>query len=243
MDYTHPADVLKFSRPLWKHQSDVINRFANKSEAALFHEMGTGKTTSAIGWMRWKYREAQVVLPTLILSPIATLENWREEIVRNAPLHVSTEVVILHGKESKRIKDIEKGKIVITNPESLDMNDLHAMLVLNGFDIVIVDESHRFKNHQAKRFKRLISISDFAKHRMIMTGTPILNSYLDLWSQFRILDKGQSFTENFYLFREKYFRDQNAGWKGKPKYFPCYVPKPDIEADITSTIEIGRAHV
>lgn len=235
-----PSEALKFNRPLWKHQADTLDRFAYLNEAALLHEMGTGKTTSAIAWLRAKYNQNRSVVPTLIVSPVATLYNWLEEIQRNAPEKVFESSVVLEGSARKRldiIKDSE-AKIYITNPEALDMADVASALrdkTRNG--AFVGDEAHRFKNHKSKRLGVLLSITDFCRYRMILTGTPILNSYLDLWALWRILDRGETFGMNFFVFRERYFRDANIAWKGKPKYFPNYVPKPGIDADISKMID------
>jgi SNF2 family DNA or RNA helicase len=96
---------------------------------------------------------------------------------------------------------------------------------------------HRFKDPKSKRLKTLLGLTGRAKHKIIMTGTPILNSYLDLWAQFMILDGGKTFGNNFFVFRAKYFRDKNAGWASKPGYFPDWVPKPGIEAEISRLID------
>lgn len=235
-----PSEALKFSRPLWKHQADTLDRFAPENEAALLHEMGTGKTTSAIAWLRAKYNMRREVLPTLIVSPVATLYNWMEEIERNAPAKVYESAVVLEGSARKRIEILRdsEARIFVTNPEALDMAPLVAALrekVAGG--VSITDEAHKFKGFpKSKRREALTSITDFCKHRMILTGTPILNSYLDLFGLWRILDRGETFGLNPYVFRERYFRDANIGWKGKPKYFPHYVPKADIEAEISAMI-------
>jgi SNF2 family DNA or RNA helicase len=239
-----PSEVIKFSRPLWKHQADVLDRFAHKHEAALLHEMGTGKTTSAIAWLRAKYNLGGQILPTLIVSPVATLHNWREEIERNAPPKVLDATLILEGSQMKRIKLLEEPdkKIFITNPEAFDMQLLSDSL-RKRFKIVIVDEVHRFKNPKSKRLQRLLWVSDSTEHRMILTGTPILNSYLDLWAQWRILDRGSTFGMNFYSFRNRYFEDENIRWKGQPKYFPKYVPKKGIAPEISALIDFKASRV
>jgi SNF2 family DNA or RNA helicase len=62
------------------------------------------------------------------------------------------------------------------------------------------------------------------KHRYILTGTPILNSPLDLYQQYKILDAGETFGKNYFAFRAEYFRDDNTFLVGKHNYFPKFVP-------------------
>ena len=201
--------------------------------------MGTGKTTSAIAWLRAKYNVNKAVLPTLIVSPVATLYNWLEEIERNAPSKVFDSAIVLEGSEKKRVERIRDSgaKIFITNPEALDMANVALALRSQAPRCAVIDEAHRFKNPKSKRLGALLSITDSVEHRMILTGTPILNSYLDIFALWRILDRGETFGLNFFVFRERYFRDANVAWKGKPKYFPNYVPKPGIDVEISAMID------
>lgn len=235
-----PSEAIKFSRPLWQHQANTLDRFAYVNEAALLHEMGTGKTTSAIGWLRAKYNINKRVVPTLIVSPVATLYNWVEEFERNSPKGVFDSVVVLVGTEKQKlalIREDSGNQIFITNPETLGTASVVKALRERGFMAAVVDEVHRFKNYKSKRLAALLSITDSTIYRMVLTGTPILNSYLDIWALWRVLDLGDTFGLNFFVFREKYFVDANAGWKSNAKYFPNYVPKPGIDSEISAMID------
>lgn len=231
---------LKFERPLWEHQFKTAKRFEQKNEMALLHEMGTGKTTSAIAWFRCKCFQEKKVLKTLIVSPIATLWGWEKEFQDNTPENVHSKVIVVHDKNPK--KKYEKAsdetkKIFIVNQEALTSEKMYELLKAQNFECVIVDESQNFKSHKSKRLKKLLTLSDKAAFRAVLTGTLILNSYEDIWAVWRILDKGTTFGDSFFHFRHKYFRDANAAWKGKTNYFPAYVPKPRIESEITSLID------
>lgn len=239
-----PSEVIKFSRPLRKHQAEVLDRFAAQNEAALFHEQGCGKTMSAIALLRAKYNYANAILPTLIVSPVATLYNWENEFKLNAPEKVQEAVGVLYGTAKQRLKVLKSGKkIFIINPEALQMENVVCELQKMHFSCVVVDESHRFKNHKSKRFIVLSKLAAHAEHRIIMTGTPLLNSYLDLWAQFYLLDGGKTLGNNFFVFRNEFFEDKNAGWRGKQNYFPDYRPKPNIDERLTALIEAKSSRV
>lgn len=251
-----PSEALKFLRPLRDHQKQALDRFAFHSEAALFWEMGTGKTTEAISWLRCKYNIAREVTPTLIVSPVATLYNWLDEFKINAPAAVVAQVLVPYmrtrrvkytGKERAEVIRGTAARIVIVNPEALDNDDVAGALLHHAPRNVIVDEAHKFKSHEMhtgnarsrkpSRLSKLATIADRADNRMIMTGTPILNSYLDLWAQFRILDGGRTFGTNFYSFRERYFEDKNLRWRGQPKYFPKWEPKSDAHTELSRLLD------
>lgn len=240
-----PSEAIKFKRPLRAHQIEDLDRFAPEKEMALFWEMGTGKTTSAIAWLRTKYNIEKDVSKTLIVSPVATLQNWVEEFKINAPEKVAAECFVPYMK-TKRVKytlmqrcaaivSTDK-KIIILNPESLDSKDVVNALCKWAPKNLILDEAHRMKGHKTTRLAALLKISDRVENRAILTGTPILNSYLDLWAQYRILDRGETFGQNFFVFRARYFYDKNVSFAGKAQYYPDWQPKPGIAQEISQLL-------
>lgn len=241
---------LKFSRPLWEHQKDAIKRFAVSNAAALFWDVGTGKTTAAIGILRAKYASAQEVLPTLILTKTAVVWNWEKEFKNNSPEKVHITVSVLYGKGSRKLSGKERIKLLddpekrifIVNHEALTIKGFPEALAKKCFRCIVVDESQSFKNHKAKRLQALLRFSDMAKFRIILTGTPVLQSLLDLWAQFRFLDSGKTFGNNFFVYRNTYFIDKNAGMP-PGRYFPNFVPKPSAAKDVADKIARLAMHV
>lgn len=73
------------------------------------------------------------------------------------------------------------------------------------FDMVVIDESSGFKNHQAKRFKALKRIRPRIKRIVELTGTPSPNGLMDLWSQIYLLDRGQRLGKTIGQYRERWF--------------------------------------
>ena len=226
------------TRKLWKHQEDFLRKFKDAPNAAMFFEMGTGKTMTAAHWMRHKMNADKAILPTLILSPLATLHNWKRTITEEAP-RLAEHIAIAHGKNKDEALEYP---IVIANYEILDSTLCHATLKKIKPAIIICDESHKIKSGQSKRFKTLLTFSDYAKYRLIMTGTPILNSYLDLWAQFRFLDGGRTLYDNFFVFRAKYFRDHNAGMPSG-RHFPDWRPLPGTAAELSEKIKEKSSRV
>ena len=233
-----PLELLTFTREPWQHQKDALVRFADEPTFALWHDMGVGKTTTAILILRWKYLCHRQVLPTLIISPVATLWNWQDEFKKNAPEGVSSAVQVLYGSGVERVKMLADpaARIFITNPECLTMPTVVEELVKKNFYAVVLDEAHKFKDHKAKRFAALLKVSDRASVRGMLTGTPILKSYLDIWAQFRFLDKGRTFFPNFYVFMRKYFVDKNAGMP-KEIHFPKWEPAPEARNEFLTKLE------
>ena len=104
---------------------------------------------------------------------------------------------------------------------------------------MIIDESHCFKNPSAKRTHQVINISDSIKYKLILTGTFACDE-LDVWSQYRILNKN-IFGENFFVFRNTYFYDANAGMP-RERYFPNWKPHKHMQNEVEKRIN-SCAHI
>ena len=222
-----------YIRP-WSHQATAISRAKDLNAFALFFEMGTGKTATAINIIREKNAAAHKTLKTLILCPLIVVENWRREFLTHGP-ELQNQVVALNGKSSKaKIRQLQKAllankNIFILNLDSVNF-DIWKEITKHRFDALILDESHRCKDPKTKRTKAVIKFADRTGVKLILTGTPVLNSLLDLWGQIRILSRS-ILPENFYVFQASYFRDKNAGMS-REKYFPDWQPLPNSMARI-----------
>lgn len=96
-----------------------------------------------------------------------------------------------------------------------------------GFEFLAIDESHKFKTHNSTRTKamHLLSLQKQLKYRFILTGSPVLQSALDLWAQFYILNP-EILGANYYSFLREYFYDANADMPPHV-HFPNWIPKDE----------------
>ncbi len=231
---------MQYRVPPFAHQLNAIEIAKSKRDLALFWEMGTGKTAAIINILRHKFAETKSVRRTLILSPLVTLRNWKDEFGVHSNIKTQ-DIVVLGGSGRKRLQDFDKyalnqNKIVIMNYDFMQNGEIVSRLLEWAPDILVADESHLIKNHSSKRAKNVAMISDICKHRFILTGTPILNSPLDLYMQFRVLDGGETFGKNFFTFRARYFEDVNSRWAQRPGYFPKWEPRPDKFGEMNELI-------
>ena len=74
------------------------------------------------------------------------------------------------------------------------------------FDMVIIDELSSFKSNQAKRFKALRKVLPASRRVVGLTGTPAPNSFMDLWAELYLLDRGERLGKTIGCYREEYFR-------------------------------------
>lgn len=219
------SDSFFLQKP-WDHQLKVFNEAKDLTEYALFFDMGTGKTFSLINLLRYKYIRHKGLLKTLILCPLIVTENWANEFRKYSKID-SKSIAVLTGPGKERAKLLRDGKakIFITNYEALIMPDVYVALQAWGPEVIVLDESHRCKDGTAQRTKRALELSADTMYRYLLSGTPVLNNALDLFYQFKIMDRGATFGANFTVFRGTYFYDRNARMPAH-RHFPDWRIRP-----------------
>lgn len=230
------------SHPLWQHQVQAIRAAEVEPNIGLFFEQGTGKSRTMIEILRRHYAKAERIKRTLILCPLIVCENWKREFAQYSKIDPNC-IVILKGSAKIRKATIMQlmrqrpNSIVVTNYESMQMSDLVQVLHHWHPEILVCDESQRCKSPESLRARAVVTIADITQNNYILTGTPILQSPMDLYMQFRILDRGETFGRNFYAFRSQYFYDANANRKGTQNYHPDWRIKQSGNDDIQAKVQ------
>ncbi len=162
----------------------------------LADDMGLGKTIQVIGLLALE-RERGQPGPTLLIGPTSVLGNWQKEIEKFAP-HLTS--IIHHGggreQDAATFKELcRKHDLVITS-YTLARKDIKLLESLH-WRRVVLDEAQQIKNPKAAQTKAVLKLA--ADARLALTGTPMENRLLDLWSIFNFLNPG-------YLGRQTHFR-------------------------------------
>ncbi len=165
----------------------------------LADDMGLGKTLQVIARLLHERSEITPQTPTLLIAPTSVLGNWEYEVKRFAP---QLKVLIHHGQQRTKASDdwqnsLQDVDLLITS-YSLIRRDSTLFKSITWHRIVL-DEAQNIKNPQAQQSKAIMSLN--ARHRLALTGTPIENRLLDLWSIFHFLNPG-------YLGKQATFRKQ-----------------------------------
>ena len=158
----------------------------------LADDMGLGKTIQTITLLLSKEEKR-----SLIITPTSVLYNWKNEFEKFAP---SLKVGIIHGSLKKRSSLLDEFKdydVLLTTYGTL-RRDLHLYEDKN-FDFCIIDEGQNIKNKSSKISEAVKSIK--ANCKIALTGTPIENNLLELWSIF-------DFIMPMYLFSEDKFKEK-----------------------------------
>jgi TATA-binding protein-associated factor len=136
-------------------------------------------------------------LPSLIICPPSVSGHWQQEIKQYAPFLSCVAYVGPPAERSRLRGQIDSADIVITSYE-ICRNDNDAFRGIN-WNYCVLDEGHLIKNSKAKNtlaVKQLLS-----NHRLILSGTPIQNNVLELWSLFDFLMPGFLGTEKVFMDR------------------------------------------
>ena len=141
----------------------------------------------------------------LVIAPLRVArDTWPTEIQKWSHLRSLTYAVAVGTLKERKAALMQRADITIINRENLQWLIDDSGFPFD-FDMVIIDELSSFKNHKAKRFKSLMKVRPYI-HRIIgLTGTPSSNGLMDLWAEFKLLDKGQRLGRFITQYRMNYF--------------------------------------
>jgi superfamily II DNA or RNA helicase len=161
----------------------------------LADEMGLGKTLQTLAFLRFIRRKNPGAAPMLIVCPTSLVFNWISEAQKFTP---ELKMLALHGpNRHQHFAQIPQSDIVVTS-YALARRDADRYREFE-FDTVVLDEAQHIKNRQTQNAHAVKAVK--AAHRIVLTGTPLENSVLDLWSIFDFLMPG-------YLGAAKDFRER-----------------------------------
>ncbi|HAB15840.1 MAG TPA: DEAD/DEAH box helicase [Verrucomicrobiota bacterium] len=164
------------------YQKEGFNFLANMSRlklgGILADDMGLGKTLQTLAWLTWLHdQHKKDPKPTLVLCPASVLHNWRREAERFTP---HFKVLVLQSGQARHNlrKQIPEHDIVVTNYAIL-RRDLEELAKFE-FRSLVLDEAQFIKNPNAQVTLAVKEIE--SGQRLALTGTPLENRLLDLWS-------------------------------------------------------------
>jgi superfamily II DNA or RNA helicase len=162
----------------------------------LADDMGLGKTLQALAFCAWLRATVKISAPALVVCPTSLVANWLREAARFTP-HLKTLNFTGQDRAARRA-EISRADLVVTSYAIL-RRDIERLRELD-FGLVVLDEAQHIKNRGSQNAQGAKMLR--ASHRLILTGTPLENSVLDLWSLFDFLVPGYLGTAAD--FRERY---------------------------------------
>lgn len=199
----------------------------NKLCGILADEMGLGKTIQTLMYLQFRRKHGNPKGPILVVCPTSLVHNWIEEAERFVP---DMKTLMISGSKRKSLfGQISEVDIVVTS-YALLRRDLDRYLETE-FDMVVLDEAQAIKNRSSQNAKSAKALR--ADHRMVLTGTPIENSLLDLWSILDFLMPGYLGSAND--FKDRYeipigkLQDANAQARLKQRVQPFILRRTKTE--------------
>ena len=170
------------------YQRDAREFIREHRRVALFLDCGLGKTVICLDLLD-RYRN---MLPALVVAPLRCVTNvWPVEIEK---FEFNLTCLPVHGPKKEQQLKSRRANVLVTNYESLGwLQDKFKMAGIMPFKTIIFDESSRLKSPTSKRTNFAQSIAKHIPNRILLTGTPIPQSYADLWSQVFMLNRGETF--------------------------------------------------
>lgn len=187
----------------YAHQRAGLAFLSHLNGGALLWEMGLGKTKTAIDYAEYLNQQgrdagAWVPLKVLVICPNTVMRNWGAEIEKHAG---HSDWVIPRGTLVARAERLAEARYTIVNCEALSHAHFAVALRNIAWDLVVVDESTRFKTPEAARTKALMKLN--ARRRVILTGTPITGKPQDAFVQFEWVKPG-TFGKSYWAFAQRY---------------------------------------
>jgi len=201
--------VFAFKTKPYKHQLDGFEAAKNRKYYGLFWEMGLGKTKTALDIAAWKYSQHRIN-GLLVVTLNGVHRNWiRKEVPAHFPFSSAAAFWdpnrVEHGMRG--IIESEKFAIATINFDSVHTKkgeQFCKRFLTQRRAMMVVDESHCMKSPSARRTRAIIRIGKLAASKMIMTGTPVANSPLDVFKQFEFLSPSILQERNYTTFKRRY---------------------------------------
>jgi SNF2 family DNA or RNA helicase len=206
----------RFKTTPYQHQLEAFNISCEKEYFALLMEQGTGKTKVIIDTACHLYGLGRIE-GVLVIAPNGVHRNW---ILNEIPTHhpewapyksaywsASANKAELKTLENLHDKDFKGLRWLTLNVEafSTEKGRKLAEKWLNTYKtMLIIDESSRIKTPTAARTKSILKLGKLAPYRRIMTGTPVTQGPMDIFSQFLFLDDHILKTTSFFAFKAEY---------------------------------------
>ena len=214
------------------YQEYAIQFLLENPVAAIFLDMGMGKTSIVLTAIMKLMYERFEVSKVLIIAPLRVARNtWPEEIRKWEHLQGLRYSVVV-GTAAERQKALAKdADIYIINRENVPWLVAQSRRSFD-FDMVVIDELSSFKSWQSKRFRELMKVRPFVKRMVGLTGTPSSNGLMDLFAEFKLLDMGKRLGRFITQYRTAYFKPDRTN--GPVVY--SYSLLPDAEERIYEKI-------
>ena len=216
-----------------EYQQYAIDFIKSHEEAAVLLDMGLGKTVITLTAVADLMFDSFSVSRVLVIAPLRVArDQWKAEKEKWDHLKELRISVAVGTEVERRMALTRDADIYVINRENVQWL-VEKSGVKWKWDMLVVDELSSFKNPQSKRFKALMKVRCKIRRVVGLTGTPASNGLMDLFAEYRLLDKGQRLGRFITRYREEFFQPDKTN--GLVVY--SYKPRPFAEEEIYRRIE------
>lgn len=210
------------------YQAYAIDYIETHPIATVFLDMGLGKTSITLTAIRNLLFDSFEVYRVLVIAPLRVArDTWTAEADKWDHLQDLICSVAVGNEAQRRAALLRPADVYIINRENVQWLIEESGINLD-IDMIVIDELSSFKNHNTKRFRSLLKIRPKVSRIVGLTGTPTPNGLMDLWAQFRILDRGERLGRFITKYRADYFMPD----KRNGQIIYSYKPLPYAEEAI-----------
>jgi SNF2 family DNA or RNA helicase len=228
-EYEHYKVKPYFKTNPWLHQHVMFHLAMCNPHFLFFYDMGTGKTKSILDVITQVQREGKLKRALVTVNGKLTVDSWGNAIAQHSDLHPI--IVNCEDSEEKFERLISlKGDITVIDYPSLHhalgkkvkqgkkhvmlRDDKRVEMVKKLYNFYNGDESQKIKNTDTLRYAILNKLTKDMDYRYLMTGTPMGRNPEDVFSQFYLTDRGETFGDTLGMFRAGFFLEKAHQWKG-----------------------------
>lgn len=188
---------------LYDYQQKIVDN-CKSTKVPLFMGMGTGKTVTSLAIYN-KYRTHKI----LVICLISKMEDWK----RDLKLECNMDAVILNKGTKRNLKEIELSysNAYIINFESVWRMGMALYKWVDINTTILIDESHKIKNPSSNIGKYCRKLGERTNHKILLTGTPQSQGYIDYYNQLNFLDiiphTFADFKKMFCVYEDKMFNN------------------------------------
>lgn len=239
-------EVYRRLRPV---QARVSFYMAVMKRVANFSVPGSGKTAMMYGTFAYlSSNSINEVDKMIVIGPKNSFKSWKDEFEKVFRNKRSLKVLDIHSANFRTemlSKNVNQYNLFLFNYESLNRYESVLEKLIDSKTMLVFDEVHKIKGINTQRAPIAIKIARKAKYRYVLTGTPIPNSYADIWNFLHILYDDEY--KSYFGFRpnELSTKDSVISESINEKLFPFFwrvtkqelkVPQANDDAIITNQI-------
>ena len=215
-----------------EYQRYCVDFIETHEEAAVLLDMGLGKTAIALTAIFDLVYDFFLVRKVLVVAPLRVArDQWIAEVGKWEHLSDLRVSVVVGSEQERKVALMRSADVYVINRENVAWLVEKSGAVLD-FDMLVVDELSSFKNSDSKRFKGLMKLRPKIKRTVGLTGTPASNGLMDLFAEYKLLDKGKRLGRFITRYRADYFKPDKMN--GAVVY--SYKPLPFAEEEIYKKI-------